>query len=242
MMGQKNMKISNGVNKKTIVISLGGSLIVPDEIDWKFLKQFKKIIETEIKRGFHFIIVTGGGKTCRKYQAAAKKITKLESDDVDWIGIHSSRLNAHLIRTIFRNYAHPIINTNPYDLEGFLKNKESILVAAGYRPGNSTDYISILLAKHFEVKKVANLSNIDYVYNKDPRKFKDAKKIKEISWPEFQKIVGDKWDPGLNAPFDPVASRIAAKEKMEVVILNGRKLSNFKKYLNGEKFFGTTIH
>lgn len=241
-MGQKNMKISNGVNKKTIVISLGGSLIVPDEIDWKFLKQFKKIIETEIKRGFHFIIVTGGGKTCRKYQAAAKKITKLESNDVDWIGIHSSRLNAHLIRTIFRNHAHPIINTNPYDLEGFLKTKEPILVAAGYRPGNSTDYISVLLAKNFAVKKIINLSNIDYVYNKDPRKFKNAKKIKEISWPEFQKIVGDKWDPGLNAPFDPVASRIAAKEKMEVVILNGRKLSNFKKYLNGEKFVGTTIH
>ena len=229
------------MNKKMIVISLGGSLIVPEEIDWKFLKQFKKIIETEIKKGCRFIIVTGGGKTCRKYQAAAKKVTKLESDDVDWIGIHSSRLNAHLIRTVFRDYAHPIINTNPYDLESFLKTKESILVAAGYRPGNSTDYISILLAKHFEVKKVANLSNIDYVYSKDPRKFKDAKKIKEISWPEFQKIVGDKWDPGSNVPFDPVASKVAAKERIEVAILNGKKLANFQKYLDGKKFIGTTI-
>lgn len=229
------------MNKKMIVISLGGSLIVPGEIDWKFLKQFKKIIETEIDKGCRFIIVTGGGKTCRNYQNAAKKITNLTSDDLDWIGIHSSRLNAHLIRTIFRNNAHPIINKNPYDLESFLKTKEAILVAAGYRPGNSTDYISILLAKHFEIKKVVNLSNIDYVCDKDPRKFKDAKKIKEISWGEFQKIVGDKWDPGLNAPFDPVASKIAAKEDIEVAILNGKKLSNFKKYLDGEKFAGTTI-
>jgi uridylate kinase len=115
------------------------------------------------------------------------------------------------------------------------------LVAAGYRPGNSTDYIAVLLAKHFDVKKIANLSNIDNVYDKDPRKFADAKKIKEINWGDFQKIVGDTWDPGANVPFDPIASKLAAKEGMEVVILNGKKLGNFQKYLDGEKFSGTII-
>lgn len=224
-----------------IVISLGGSLIVPEEIDWKFLKQFKKIIEGKIKKGFRFIIVTGGGKTARKYITAGAKMGDVDTEDKDWIGIHATRMNAHFIRTIFKKYAHPTISTNPYDLEGFLKAKESVLVAAGYRPGNSTDYISILLAKHFEVKKVSNLSNIDYVYDKDPNKYKDAKKIKEISWPEFQKIVGDKWDPGSNVPFDPVASKLAAKEDIEVSILNGKKLSNFQKYLDGKKFVGTVI-
>ena len=224
-----------------IVISLGGSLIVPEEIDWKFLKQFKKIIEGKIKKGFRFIIVTGGGKTARKYIEAGAKMGDVDTEDKDWIGIHATRMNAHFIRTIFKKYAHPTISTNPYDLEGFLKAKESILVAAGYRPGNSTDYISILLAKHFEVKRVANLSNINYVCDKDPKKHKDAKKIKEISWAEFQKIVGDKWDPGSNVPFDPVASKLAAKEEIEVSILNGKKLSNFQKYLDGEKFVGTVI-
>ena len=224
-----------------IVISLGGSLIVPEEIDWKFLKQFKKIIEGKIKKGFRFIIVTGGGKTARKYIEAGSKVGNIDAEDKDWIGIHSTRLNAHFIRTILKKYAHPTICTNPYDLEGFLKAKEYVLVAAGYRPGNSTDYISILLAKHFEVKKVANLSNINYVCDKDPKKHKDAKRIKEISWPEFQKIVGDKWDPGLNAPFDPVASKIAAKEEIEVAILNGKNLSNFQKYLDNKKFVGTVI-
>jgi uridylate kinase len=229
------------MNKKMIVISLGGSLIVPEEIDWKFIKQFKKIIETKIKKGFRFIIVTGGGKTARKYIEAGAKMGSVDAEDKDWIGIHATRMNAHFIRTIFKKYAHPTISTNPYDLEGFLKVKESILVAAGYRPGNSTDYISILLAKHFDIKKVANLSNIDYVCDKDPKKHKDAKKIKNISWPEFQKIVGDKWDPGSNVPFDPVASRLAAKENIEVSIFNGKKLSNFQKYLDGEKFTGTVI-
>ncbi|HOW60282.1 MAG TPA: UMP kinase [Candidatus Moranbacteria bacterium] len=229
------------MNKKMIVISLGGSLIVPEEIDWKFLKQFKKIIEGKIKKGFRFIIVTGGGKTARKYIEASAKVGDIDAEDKDWVGIHSTRLNAHFIRTIFKKYAHPTICTNPYDLEGFLKAKEYILVAAGYRPGNSTDYISILLAKHFEIKKVANLSNIDYVYDKDPKKYKDAKKIKEICWIDFQKIVGNKWDPGSNVPFDPVASKLAAKENIEVAIFNGKKLKNLQNYLDGKRFIGTVI-
>jgi uridylate kinase len=229
------------MNKKTIIISLGGSLIVPDEIDWKFVRKFKEVIEKNIAKGYRFIIITGGGKTARKYIDAGVKVGGVDNEDKDWLGIHSTRLNAHFIRTIFKKYAHPVINTNPYDLEGFLKAKESILVAAGYRPGNSTDYISILLARHFEVKKVANLSNIDYVCDKDPKKHKDAKKIKEINWHDFQKIVGDTWDPGANVPFDPIASKMAAKEGIEVVILNGKKISNLEKYLDGEKFVGTII-
>lgn len=230
------------MNKKTIVISMGGSLIVPEEIDWKFVKEFKKVIEKGIEDGYRFIIVTGGGKTARKYIEAGAKVGDIDNEDKDWIGIHATRMNAHFIRTIFKQYAHPTINKNPYDLESFLKAKESILVAAGYRPGNSTDYISVLLAKHFDVKKIANLSNIDYLCDKDPRKHADAKKIKEISWSDFQEMVGDTWDPGANVPFDPIASKLAAKEGMEVAILNGKKLSNFQKYLDGEKFAGTVIN
>lgn len=227
--------------KKTIIISLGGSLIVPDEINSAFVKEFKNVIEEEISKDYRFIIITGGGKTARKYQEAAEKIGGIDNEDKDWLGIHSTRLNAHLLRTIFKEHAHPIINKNPFDLEGFLKAKESILVASGYRPGNSTDYIAVLLAKQFGAKKIVNLSNIDYVCDKDPRTNPDAKKIKDISWPEFRKIVGDTWDPGANVPFDPVASKTAAEEGMEVVILNGKNLDNFKKYLDGEEFVGTTI-
>lgn len=230
------------MKEKTIIISLGGSLIVPDQIDWKFIKKFKNIIEEKIKLGYRFIIITGGGKTARRYIEAGGKIGGVDREDKDWLGIHTTRLNAHFIRTIFKKYAHPTINKNPYDLESFVKARESILVAAGYRPGNSTDYIAVLLAKQFEAKKIVNLSNIDYVYDKDPKKYADAKKIETICWDDFKKIVGDTWDPGANVPFDPVASKMAAKEKMEVAILNGNKILNFKKYLEGKKFIGTKIN
>ncbi len=229
----------------TYIISLGGSLIAPENgIDWKFLKKFKELIVKQIKDGKKFVIITGGGHIAREYIEAAGKATRLTNDDKDWLGIHTTRLNAHLIKTVFRKYAHPRINKNPNtkaDLKKHFAKGEKIMVAAGWRPGWSTDYVATILAERLNVGIVINLSNIDYVYDKDPNKFKDAKKMKEASWKEFRKLVGNKWDPGLNAPFDPVASRNADELGLRVVIMNGKNLGNLGKYFNGEKFKGTVI-
>lgn len=228
-------------SKKTIIISLGGSLIVPDEIDWKFVKNFKKVIEKYIRKKYKFIIITGGGKTARKYIDAAAKMEHITDEDKDWIGIHATRMNAHFIRTIFRKYAHPRINKNPHGLEDFYNFKEPILVAAGWRPGFSTDYDAVVIAKYFRLKSIINFSNIDYVYDKDPKKFKNAKKIENIFWKDFRKMVGNKWSPGLNAPFDPIASKLAQVENIKVAIMNGKNLKNLENYLDGKKFKGTII-
>lgn len=227
--------------EKTTIISLGGSLIVPEEIDWKFVKNFKETIERLIARKHKFIIITGGGKMARKYIEAASKVDDIDNEDKDWLGIHATRMNAHFIRTIFRNHAHPKINKNPHDLEDFYNFKENILVAAGWRPGFSTDYDAVLLAKYLDIKQIINLSNIDFVYDKDPRKFPEAEKIERIDWAEFRKMVGNEWDPGMNAPFDPIASKLAQEENIEVIIMNGKNLENLEKLLAGERFQGTTI-
>ncbi|MEK9151488.1 MAG: UMP kinase [Patescibacteria group bacterium] len=228
-------------HKERILISLGGSLLVPDEIDWRFISRFKRFIIKHIHLGYSFILVTGGGRTARKYIEAAAKISKITDDDSDWLGIHATRMNAHFIRTVFRTHAHARINTNPHNLEDFYDVKEPILVAAGWRPGCSTDYDAVLLGKYLDVKRIINLSNIDYVYDKDPRKHPDAKKIRKISWKAFRKIVGDKWNPGMSAPFDPIASKLAEAEDMEVAILNGENLENIEKYLAHKSFIGTVI-
>jgi uridylate kinase len=225
-------------NKKIIVISLGGSLIVPDEIDASWIRNFKRLIEKYVVKGHRFILISGGGKTARKYQNAAKEIAGLTGDDLDWLGIHATRINAHLIRTIFRALANPKVVKDPTEKIRF---SEKILVAAGWKPGFSTDYDAVLLAKNFKVKKIINLSNIEYVYDKDPKKFADARIIRNISWKEFRKIVGNKWDPGLNAPFDPIASKEAQKLGIEVAIMNGKNLENIENYLNEKRFIGTTI-
>lgn len=224
---------------KLIVLSVGGSLIVPETIDAVFLRDFKSLILEHIALGFRFVIICGGGKVCRMYQSVAKETTEITQDDVDWLGIQVTRLNAHLMRTIFDKQAHPKVITNPYQ---DIQWKESVLVAGGWRPGCSSDWDSVLLAQNLQAKKLVNLSNIDYVYDKDPRTNPDAKRIDAISWSEFRKLIPTEWAPGLNSPFDPIASREAESIGLEVVVMNGKNLANLRSYLKGEKFVGTVIN
>ena len=162
-----------------IVVSVGGSLIVPDQIDTAFLSTFRSLILAKIQEGFTFSIIAGGGKLARRYQEAAHAVRgDLPRDDLDWLGIHSTRLNGHLIRTIFKEEAHHMLFKDP---TSELATEDKIMVAAGWRPGWSTDYCAVLIAKQLGAKKLVNLSNIDYVYDSDPRTNPDAKKIEKTT-------------------------------------------------------------
>ncbi len=225
--------------KKTVVVSLGGSLVVPDQINERFLAAFRKVLIVYIRKGFRFILIVGGGKTARRYQSAAAHVAQVSADDLDWLGIHSTRLNGHLMRTIFRDYAYPIIITNLRKIN--LRTPKPVIVGAGFEPGSSTDLRAVQLAKSYGADTIINLSNIDWVYTKDPSKFKDAKKIKEIKWRVFRKMFGSKWNPGANVPFDPVAAKLAQQLHFKVIIINGLKLGNIQRVFLGQSFTGTTI-
>lgn len=218
---------------------MGGSLINPGEIDAGFLKNFRQLVLNHTKKGHRFILITGGGRPARDYGKALQAVAKSSSTDLDWMGIFATRLNAQLVRLVFGKLAHPVIIEDPNKKVLF---KEKILVAGGWMPGRSTDDDAVRLAKIYGAETVINLSNIDYVYTKDPRKFNDAKIIKEISWANFRKIVGNKWSPGKNAPFDPTAAKLAQKNKLTVIIANGKNLKNLQNILEGRSFIGTTIN
>ncbi|MFA6553319.1 MAG: UMP kinase [Patescibacteria group bacterium] len=225
--------------KRTIVISLGGSLVVPDHINARFLKSFRSMVLSYVKKKFRFILIVGGGKTARRYQAAASDVTQVSPEDLDWLGIHSTRLNGHLMRTIFRGFAYPKIITSHKKINTHVTYP--VIVGAGFTPGSSTDLRAVQLAKAYDADTILNLSNIDYVYTKDPAKHADAKKITAIAWDQFQKIVGTRWNPGANVPFDPVASKLAKRFRMKVCIVNGKKLDNIQRILQGRSFRGTII-
>ncbi len=228
----------NAQSRERVVVSVGGSLIVPDQIDTDFLISLKALILEKVQRGFTFSIISGGGKTARRYQDAANAVTPLSRQDLDWIGIHATRLNAQLLRNIFVGYAHQQIIKNPtIDIDA----DEPVVIAAGWQPGCSTDYDAVLMAKNLGATRLVNLSNIDYVYTADPRKNPDAKKIEKISWAEFRKLIPAEWDPGLSSPFDPIAAKEAESLGLEVAIINGTKLEQFSNYLDGTPFVGTVI-
>ncbi|MEK7175614.1 MAG: UMP kinase [Patescibacteria group bacterium] len=232
------MENKTKLETETIIISLGGSLIVPDEIDIHFLKDFKNLILKQVEQGKKFIIICGGGGVNRKYNQAARVLISPSEEDLDWVGIAALRLNAELIRVIFSEQAYSRVIC---DLSENLMLEKSIIVGGADRPGRSSDWDAVIAAKNCGAKKIINLSNIDYVYDLDPNLNPNAKKFDKISWAEYRNIIPKEWTSRLSSPFDPVASKLAQEENIEVVIMNGRLLKNLENYLNGEDFLGTVI-
>ncbi len=224
---------------KTIVMSLGGSLIAPNTVDVTFLKKFKKLILNFTKKGNRVLIICGGGDTCRHYQRAGKIVSpQMTHQDLDWVGISATKLNAELVRAIFGTVAYGKVILDPRKKTSTSKK---ILIGAGHEPGSSSDLDAVLIAKVYHADTVINLSNITYVYDKDPSKFKDAKPQKTMSWSAFRKLVGNTWVPGAHVPFDPVGARLAQKLGLQLVVMNGSDLTNLNLFLTGKPFKGTVV-
>lgn len=228
--------------KDTYVLSLGGSLVVPHGgIDTKFLTEFNKFIRNQVSsRKRRFFIVVGGGITTRNYQQAAQSVRgeKIVDEDLDWLGIHATRLNAQLVRTIFRDIADSRVIKH-YEI--ILKIEHPVAIAAGWKPGWSTDYCAVTLCQDYGIHQVINMTNVDQVYDRDPNKFPDAKPLVETTWKKYRAIAGNKWTPGMNLPFDPIASKLAQDLGVTVRILNGRNLDNLARAMDNKSFTGTTI-
>jgi uridylate kinase len=223
------------------ILSLGGSLVVPNGgIDTQFLSEFNTFIRNQVSvKKRRFFITVGGGTVMRKYRDAAIHVHgKITNTDLDWLGIHATRLNAQLIRTIFIDIADPRIIKH-YEI--ILKIEKPVAIAAGWKPGWSTDYCAVTLCQDYGVRQMINMSNVDKVYDKDPKQFPDAKPIDMMRWKEYRKIAGDEWSPGLNLPFDPIASKLAQELGVTVKILNGKNLKNLGAALDGKPFIGSTI-
>lgn len=220
---------------KTVIISLGGSIIVPNSIDKGMLTNFKKLILEFTNTGNRAIIVTGGGSTSRKYQDVAAEFGA-SKEDQDWIGIAATKINAHLVRSIFGNLAFSKVLDDP---SVHIETDKKIIIGSGHKPGCSSDKDAVILAKTYGANSVVNMTNVDHVYDKNPHEFDDAIAIKSLSWNEFSKMFGTEWKPGLHAPFDPIAALEAKKNNTSVIIMRG--FDNLKNFLMDSEFKGTII-
>ncbi|HCM36770.1 MAG TPA: UMP kinase [Candidatus Wildermuthbacteria bacterium] len=235
--------------KSFTLIKLGGSIIVPhltdaDGIDVPFLNAFRKLLLRELRKEKKIVLVAGGGRTARVYQKAARELAKSGNDSLDWIGIHAIYLNAYLLKALFGENSYEEILTSDLSSRKVASMKMSskgIVVSSGWMPGWSTDYVAVRLAQKFGAKEFIDAGDIDFVYDKDPKVFKDAKPIKELSWAEYRKLIPAKWTPGLASPIDPVAAKLAQKANITAKILKGTDLENLKKAIEGKEFTGTLI-
>lgn len=229
----------------TKVLSVGGSIVVPEKPDTEFLGKFIMMVKDWLKEdeSRKLILVVGGGAPARVYQNAYAEVSKVvggssASDAADWIGIMATRLNAQLVKASFGDLCQ---NDVVYDPTAPIEFKGRVLLAAGWHPGFSTDNDAVLLAEKHGAKTVVNLSNIEKVYTDDPRKNPDAKPIDQISWADFRKMVGDDWTPGKNCPFDPIASKKADECGMTVICAGGKNIPNIRAILDDKDFVGTKI-
>ncbi len=228
-----------GKELKIHVLALGGSAMCPAGPDADFLKRFRAFILPLAANGHRFAIVAGGGSVARDFQKAAGMVAKVDDEDKDWLGIHSSRLNAHLLRTIFRDIADPVIWDSEDKVKEFGKYK--IVIGAGWTPGWSTDYVAVKIAIMTKSERAVILGKPDRVYDKDNAIFPDAKPLERMSWREYRKLVPAKWSPGIHAPVDPVAVRAAEKAGLPVIVASASDLKNTKDIILGREFKGTTI-
>jgi uridylate kinase len=232
----------------TTVLSLGGSIIAPGEVDAPFVRRFAALIGAFLEKDAarRFIIVTGGGAPARVWQNAYREVAGGAANapdfnaNADRIGIAATRLNAELIHAVFARWTAAPVITDP-SAAPLSASEGRVLVGCGWKPGFSSDYDAALLAARSGADTVINLSNIAQVYTADPKEDPEARPIDHISWPDFRRIVGSEWIPGKNVPFDPVASAFAEEKGLKVICASGRDLDNVRNILEGRPFFGTTI-
>ena len=216
-------------------------MISPQQVDTAFLKAFHELVVgwLDEKAGRRAVLITGGGAPARNYQEAYRAVTgQADTEAQDWIGIAATHLNGALVKAVFGADCTTALITDP---TAEFTWTSRVLVAAGWKPGFSTDFDAVMLAERFGATTVINLSNVAQVYTDDPRKNPNAKPLERVSWPEFQRIVGTEWKPGLNAPFDPIATTKAAALGLTVYMAAGANLPNLGKILRGQDFFGTVI-
>ena len=227
------------MKKRIIVISLGGSLIVPDKVDTGFLGKFRKVIMGNTNK-YKFIIVCGGGSVARKYISALEESganPKLQS----LAGISATRMNARFMSYFFGLNPERGIPHRMKEIKKYLKRQDVVFCGAlEYKPNQTSDSTSAEIAEKFNSDFI-NLTDVSGLYDKNPKKFKDAKFIPEISWGKFNSIANKmKFIPGQHFVLDQTASGIIMKKRIKTYIL-GKNLNNLDALLKGKKFMGSVI-
>ena len=225
--------------KQTIILSLGGSLIVPDKVNYKFLETFKKIL-TGHKIKYRFVVVCGGGTVARKYISILDREHKNKKQQ-SIAGIRATRTNAELMMQLFGKEANDKIPMSMKEVKNQLaKNSIVFCGALRYTPNQTSDSTAAKLANYLKSQFI-NITNIDGLYSDNPLKNKNAKFIPKISWEDFDKIAKKiNFKPGQHFVLDQTASKLILMHKITTYII-GPNPKNLDNIMHNKDFRGTII-
>ncbi len=222
-----------------VVFSLGGSVFYKKGINFEFVEPFIKYLKSLNRKG---AVVIGGGDVAREFIEAGRRFG-LNEYECDLIAIQETRKNATLFLYAIRSEdVYPRVLKSAEEA-GVAINHYRWLVSGGFFPGITTDAVSTMVAEAIGASKVINISRVDGLYDKDPKKHKDAKKIKKAPISEFLKIAvkGDERKAGENFVFDIIALKIAQRSKITLEFVPAN-LTEIAKAVQGEEHSGTTLY
>ena len=229
--GQGENKMKAKQTRKIIVISLGGSVINPGIINTKFIKELTNELKNQVEtKNRSFIIICGGGKVARSYLEETQ--IELSNGKKDLVGVEATWLNAQLITSYLEEYA----PTKPKrEFNQFIEDLEfhTIVVGGGFLPGFTTDEDAIICADYVKSSLLINITNIDGIYSKDPKKEPTAQKYKELTYENYIELIQKLHiQPGYSVPFTLIATKLAERSKCRVLIVPG-VISDITKALGG---------
>lgn len=225
--------------KRVVVLSLGGSLIVPEKIDTLWLERFKSSI-INLSRNNKFVIVCGGGFVAREYITILEKEHKSRKEQSK-AGIDVTRMNAKIMMQIFGPHANKELPMDMKQIKESLEKKDIVFCGAlRYAPNQTSDSTAAKLACYLKTIFI-NITNVSGLYTDNPIKNKKAKFIPSISWKSFEKrALSIKYKPGQHFVLDQKASTIIRINKIKTYII-GKDIKSIENLIKNKKFKGTTI-
>ncbi len=221
---------------KSVVVSLGGSVLLADSVDSEFLKKLAQLIE-RLHQRFRLFIVVGGGNVARSYINRGR-LLGFSEEQLDVLGIEVTQINARFLAMLISSTNQVI----PKTTDDAVKCSESVVVMGGTSPGHSTDLVGAELAIKAGACRYIVATNVDGVFDKDPNKFSDAKQLAVVSVDDLLTSHGDSWETaGKNMVIDGPALRAIKEGGLNSFVVNGLRLSELEKAIVGMDFDGTMI-
>ena len=222
-----------------IVISLGGSLVSREKIDTRYIKDIVEILR-EAACNFKLGVVVGGGRTAREYISAARNFSNNDYI-LDKIGIEATRLNALLLISALEDIAYPEVPRTVDEAVSYLRSSR-IVIMGGTEPGHTTDAVAALLAERLNAKRLIIATNVDGVYDKDPKRHKDAQKLKRLSFKQLLDIIMSiPLEPGVSTVIDHLAALIINRSRIRTIVINGANTKDLRNAIYGEDVEGSVI-
>ncbi|MDR3075014.1 MAG: UMP kinase [Candidatus Methanoplasma sp.] len=224
--------------KEKVVVSVGGSILIPGNGDSEYIMKLAEMI-SEISPDVQLVVVCGGGKIARYYTVTGGELGGT-TYQLDMLGIGVTRLNAQLLAISLGDLSSTDIPLSAEDASK-RSSHDNVIVMGGTVPGHTTDAVAAMVAREMRAERIVNATSVEAVYSDDPRRNPDAERFSRMTIDELKTIVYTEHGAGKSSVFDPLGIKIAKEEGIDILIVNGRDISELRNAILGREIKGTYV-